>query len=265
MTISELDKCYNTLKDLISEYSFTEIADIIIKINNNIFDDQTNNDKAGLFKKIKKATSKIKNKESITMMCLSILSSKYSFNNQINEKPKEYKDNKEIKNKKETNSNNEILIIDENDDIINDISGSKYDDNNKLFEDVKEKKEKNKKNEKKKYKKIINGFRTMEKGRYIFEKHYYNDNKNIYCYCSKTRKPAKFITAYCYHRFMGCRAKCLIIANSDSVQLNGTHSHNCNLSKKEFYQNFPELKNKNWSHIQMVKKKSGRYVLIIQK
>ena len=248
-TISELDKCYNKLNDLISKYSFNEIADIIIKISNGVLDDKTNNDKKELFKKIQKAISKIKNKDSITMMCLSILSSKYFLNNNIKEKPKESEEKIEIKDKN-----------DEKDDLKDTSeSESEYVEESEISEDV------NEKIENKKYGKIINGFKTMKKERYIFEKHYYNDKKNIYCYCSKSTKPHRYVTAYCYHRFLGCRAKCLIFANCDNVVLSGTHSKNCFLSQKEFYENFPELKNKKWRHIQMIKKKNKPYILIVQK
>ena len=101
-----MDKCYNILNDLISESSFTEIADIIIKISIGILDDKSNNDKTELFKKIKKAISKIKNQDSIAMMCLSILSSKYFLNNNIKEKPKENEEKKETKDR-----NDEICDI----------------------------------------------------------------------------------------------------------------------------------------------------------
>ena len=258
-TFSELDKCYNTLNDLISQYSFTEIADIIIKISNNMpVDDKTGNDRADLYKKVQKATSQIKNKENITMMCLSILSSKYSLNNQIKEKPKECKEKKEIKDKKEANNNNEIKVINKNDNI-KDISEYKGDNENKLKE------AKEKKNEKKKYEKIINGFRRLKQKTYFFGNHYYNDKNNIYCYRSKTNKSTRYITVYCIHRSQGCDAKCLIFANSNSVYLNGTHSQNCSLSQKEFYKDFPDLKNKNWSHIQLIKNKNEIYDLVVQK
>ena len=100
-TFSELDKCYNILNDLLSQYSSTEISDIIIKDNNN------------------------------TNIGLSILPSKFSFNNQIKKITKEYKEKKEIKDKKEASNNNEIQLIDENDDI-KDIFESKSDDENKV-------------------------------------------------------------------------------------------------------------------------------------
>jgi hypothetical protein len=240
---------------LISEYSFIEIADIIIKISNGILDDKSNNDKTELFKKIKKAISKIKNQDSTTMMCLSILSSKYFLNNNIKEKPKESEEKKETKDR----NDKKYELSDTSE------SESEYVEESEISEDVNENKGKSKKIENKKYGKIINGFKTMKKERYIFGKHYYNDKKNIYCYSSKTRKPHRYVTAYCYHQFLGCRAKCLIFANSDDVILSGTHSKNCFLSQKEFYQNFPDLKNKKWRHIQMIKKKNKPCVLIVQK
>ena len=227
-TFSELDKCYNILNDLISQYSSTEISDIIIKDSNN------------------------------TNIGLSILPSRFSFNNQIKKISKEYKEKKEIKDKKEASNNNEIQLIDENDDI-KDIFESKSDDENKVNE------EKEIKNEKNQYGKIINGLRKMKQKEYCFGNHYYNDKNNIYCYHSRTIKSTKYTTTYCMRRRKGCNAKCMIFANSDSFQLIGAHSQNCSISQNEFYQKFPELKNKKWSHIQIVKKKNDSYVLVVQK
>ena len=78
-TMTEIEDCYKTLKELISNYSFNQISEIIIKIINDI-DIEDNNDE--FYQKIKKITSKIHKKETIPMMCLNILSSKIPlFNN----------------------------------------------------------------------------------------------------------------------------------------------------------------------------------------
>ena len=82
-TISELNFCYKELDDIISKYPFFEIAQIILKINNDINDEDNNNKE--LYEKIKKITSIIKDKNNITLMCLSILSSKSLLNDHINQ------------------------------------------------------------------------------------------------------------------------------------------------------------------------------------
>ena len=51
-TISELNFCYKELDDIISKYPFFEIAQIILKINNDINDEDNNNKE--LYEKIKK-------------------------------------------------------------------------------------------------------------------------------------------------------------------------------------------------------------------
>lgn len=76
--LSVLNDCYNKLTELISEYPFIEISKIILKLINDIA--QEDNDNNILFKEIKKIISKMKNKGSITIMCLSILSSKINLN-----------------------------------------------------------------------------------------------------------------------------------------------------------------------------------------
>ena len=255
-TFSEIDKCYKKLNDLLSEYSFSDIADTIIKINNDILDNNEE-DNSALFKRIKNITSIIKNKESISMMCLNILFSKFSLNSIFNELPKKNEEKKLI-------SENENYIDkedEEEDEEINELYKSRYNNNDQSEEEEEEGEE-----YKKKYGKVIKGFNGMKQIKYIFGNHYYKDNNsnNIYCYYSKSIYPRRYTSAYCYHRDFGCKAKCVIFANSNKVQLYGTHNDNCRLSKKLFYIDFPDLKNKKWSHVQLIKKKYKYNTLVVQ-
>ena len=104
----------------------------------------------------------------------------------------------------------------------------------------------------------------MKQIKYIFGNHYYKDKNNIYCYYSRTLKPRRYVTAYCFHREFGCKAKCVVFANCNKVQLHGTHFNNCPVSKRMFYIDFPDLKNKKWTHIQLIKKKYKYNTLIVQ-
>ena len=259
-TFSELDKCYKKLDDLISEYSFSDIADIIIKINNDI-----NNDKSELFKRMKKITSTIRNKESISMMCLSILYSKLSSNNTYKEISKKNGEKKDIsENEKEDEKEDEKEEKEgeedeeeEKEEEITELKKNKYvsDEDSEDPEEY---------NTKRKYGRIVKGFNGMKQIKYIFGNHYYKDKNNIYCYYSRTLKPRRYVSAYCYHRELGCNAKCVIFGNCNRVQLYGTHISNCPVSKRIFYLDYPDLKNKKWTHVQIIKKKYKYNTLIVQ-
>ena len=117
---------------------------------------------------------------------------------------------------------------------------------------------------KRKYGKIVKGFSGMKQLRYIFGNHYYKHKNNIYCYYATGLKAHRYVSAYCFHRDFGCRAKCVVYANCNKVELHGTHFNNCPVSKKIFYIDFPDLKNKKWSHVQIIKKKYKYNTLIVQ-
>ena len=90
--MSKLDDCYEKLDGLISKNGFTKIGYIILKLLNDINENDKDDDK--LFNEIKNIISNISNKESIIMMCLSILSSKYLLNNKLVKNPKKLKKKK---------------------------------------------------------------------------------------------------------------------------------------------------------------------------
>ena len=114
-TFQELNDCYNRLNDLISNYSFSDITDAVIKLNNNIPAEESDPNEKQLFRDIKKITSVIYKKEDIIMMCLSILSSnnpQIEKETQIEEEETQNVEN--TQNKANSNDNDEIDIsIDE--------------------------------------------------------------------------------------------------------------------------------------------------------
>ena len=75
-SFAELNHCYNKLSDLIAQYNFSDIADVILKINNDIKKSSSDKDENTLFNEFKKINSVIKKKDDIIMMCLSILNSR---------------------------------------------------------------------------------------------------------------------------------------------------------------------------------------------
>ena len=245
-TISELNFCYKELDDIISKYPFFEIAQIILKINNDINDEDNNNKE--LYEKIKKITSIIKDKNNITLMCLSILSSKSLLNdhiNQIEESFIEINDIEEIE--KEKNEEDIKIEIEKKD---NDVTKAKAERKGKNME-----KEINENN-------FFKGFK-FKKNKYLFGKHFYKYKGNIYCYMPKTIKPSRFVSVYCLHRYQGCKAKIIVYRNSDYVSVIGTHKHRSR-SSTEFYKKYPFLKNVEWKHIQIIKE-GGKELVVLQK
>ena len=245
-TISELNFCYKELDDIISKYPFFEIAQIILKINNDINDEDNNNKE--LYEKIKKITSIIKDKNNITLMCLSILSSKSLLNdhiNQIEEGFIEINDIEEIE--KEKNEEDIKIEIEKKD---NDVTKAKAERKGKNME-----KEINENN-------FFKGFK-FKKNKYLFGKHFYKYKGNIYCYVPKTIKPSRFVSVYCLHRYQGCKAKIIVYRNSDYVSVIGTHKHRSR-SSIEFYKKYPFLKNVEWKHIQIIKE-GGKELVVLQK
>ena len=262
VTIHYLNYYYKKLNDLVSQYSFSEIAQNIIKLFNNVDKDLNGNNK--LLSKLKKIASKL-DKETITMMSLSILSSKMSIENSMKNKM-----NESLKGKKETKNNNKNIInIKEEDDYdskkkkekIIDLSEENAESEDEEKEESDNIKAKNKIKKKIKQYEFINSFKNMPKQKYIFAKHYSNNKNIIYCYFSKTLVPRHSTTLYCTRNFDGCMAKCKIRRNTNCVKLLEKHNHDFGLSHNYFYEKFPFLKNKKWKHIQIVKEKKKNIVI----
>ena len=250
-SFEELNFCYNELNDLLSVYPFSDVADVILKINNDIEKDNSDKDEKIIFKKINGINSVIKNKQDITTMCLSILASKIS--------------------------NNELIK-----DKINDINYDNISDENPLEEKSKEEK-KNQENPKeyklkedkpnqrrkslnkdKKERKVINSFKALNQLNYKFGMHFVNsDNNRIYQYDPPTAERRASMTLFCRNRTLHrCTAKCIVYSHSNDVTIKGKHNHE-GIPDKYFYSAYPELKNKNWEHVQIIKD-NGEDIIIRQ-
>ena len=244
LDLSKLDDCYKKLSNLISKYDFKKIGFTIVKLFNDIDDHDKDDDK--LYKEIKNIISNINNKESIVMMCLSILSSKNLLNKKIAENPKV----NERQNKK-----------DEIPEIIN-LSNSNLGLNNfyEASEEIEAKKEEKKIQNKEII--LINGMKNFKDKHYSFGKHYYNNNNQIYCFFPKMTKFAHCLTLYCCRRFEECKVTCVVNKKSRKVKISGTHNHNQGISQLFFYCQYPCLTNKEWEHIQIFKGNNKEIVVI---
>ena len=198
---SEVNFCYNELVKIMEKYSFFEVSNILLKVANEMAED--NDDDHELYQKLKNISSNIKNKGNLALICLSALSSKIQLKNDKkgeNEIKKVHSEDKGGKNLKKTAKKN-------------------------------------------------------KKQKYIFGDHYYNLNNNIYCYKNKSKYPSYKITLYCEKR-NNKRCKAHIIVNgcddSNNFLIIGDHEHE-GISAKSFYKRFPTFKDKNWSHIQLIK------------
>lgn len=280
-TIKEIDICYQKLNDLFLKYSFTEISKILIELFNNI--DKNENDNNELFQKIKNIASKL-NKGTITMICLSILSSKIPMINNINisdknnkRKNNSYKNEKkeDILNKRKK-KNNLMLDLNKGKNVNNKTINKEMnysteeiydynDDDNSEFLSLKEERKSIKYYEYKRNRglkiEIVNSFRNMPIKKYLLYKHYYNDNKIIHCFNSKTAIPRWSSTLFCLKNSRGCKAKCIVKSNCNRVKVIGEHNHSNGISHMIFYQNFPFLKNKEWKHIQIIKEKEKKIII----
>ena len=277
-TMTEIEDCYKTLKELISNYSFNQISEIIIKIINGIDIEDNNNE---FYQKIKKITSKIHKKETIPMMCLNILSSKIPlFNNKLSpsEEVIEIKEDtndqnatmKEIEKEKEQKKEEEIEEVIEIDDEIeeketnkkkkkiNYINKSpKKSEQKKINPRMSKKKEQIiEKNKKKDNNNIfINSFKGITQ-EYSFGNHYYK-NKNrqeIFSYKGKNTKNKHTVRLYCCKILKGCKAICIVNKKTNRAQLIGKHFH-AGLSLQhtiEFYEKYPTLIDEEWEHIQII-------------
>ena len=223
-SFAELNHCYNKLSDLIAQYNFSDIADVILKINNDIKKSSSDKDENTIFNEFKKINSVIKKKDDIIMMCLSILNSR--------------KDNQE--NNKD---NNEYEKVKEEEPIAPVKS---------------KKKESTEKNEVS----FVDSFKEMEQSNYRYGLHFFNSKNGVYIYDPKPGKKTESLTLYCKKYTLGCRAKCVIYNNSNDVTMKGTHNHS-GTSYNSFCQIHPELKNKNWEHAQAIEE-NGKVIIIKQ-
>lgn len=224
-SFAELNHCYNKLTDLIGEYNFSDIADVTLKLNNDIEKDKTDSTEITLFQELKKINNIIKKKEDIIMMCLSILASK--------------KDKKE--NSSKVNKDN------------NDSPKFKEEKPLNLFT-----------NEKKeiKEKSFINSFKEIKSSNYKLGPHFYNAKNGVFIYDPRDKDNQQSVTMYCKKKSLGCKAKCVIYKNSNDVTMRESHNHP-GFSYNHFCKIHPEFKNKDWEHVQVIKEK-GEEINIIQ-
>ena len=223
----ELEYCYKKLNKLISKYSFAKIAEILIKINNNIEEDD---DEKEIIKKIKKVISIIKNKQNIILMILRI----FSIKNEKYFKDESDKSKDDIGKEEEVNCMKKSINIKKEE---NRIKEEAIEDD---FTDI----NKGNKEEKSDKGKSINNI--------IFKEHYHNDGYNIYCY-----KPRKMTisslkcTLYCTETYrQKCNAKCTLFTNSNVTSFTGNHNHD-GISIENFYKTYPFLKNTSWKDFQV--------------
>ena len=225
-SFDELNHCYSKLSDLIDEYKFEDIADVILKLNNDIKEDIYDKKEIAIFNELKKINSVIKKKEDIIMMCLSILNQrKAKDNNDTSKNSKKLYSNQV----KEINEDNKIIELRE---------------------------------EKLKEKPFLNSFREIRKFKYKYGLHYYNSKNGVYIYDPREGKKKDKITLYCKKYISSCRAKCVVYKNSDDVTMKGSHNHN-GISYNYFCKINPEFKNKNWEHAQVVKE-NGKEIIVKQ-
>ena len=229
-SFDELNLCYNKLNDLISKYSFSDIADVILKLNNGIKKDNSDKNEEILFKEISNLNLVLKNKEDIITMCLSILNSK--------------------------NSNNNI-----NQDNNTDLDISDHSPEDEETEEKHIKKEKNAKSETKENT-MINGFKAMNKDEYIFGIHFYNSTNGVYLYYPVSEEKQQSLALFCKNRDSGCKARCVVYSNTNDVTMKGIHNHKGE-SYNSFCQIHPEFKNKNWEHVQIINE-NGEDIIIKQ-
>ena len=237
--LSVLDDCYNKLTELISQYSFIDISKIILKLMNDIAQEEDDNDK--LFKEIKNIISKVKNKESIAMMCLSILSVKYSLNN---DKDDNFQKSHQ---KKEKNEKRKVNKVDKREKI--DPNKIKRKENNKKTE------AKNNLDEKNKKMSFINA--TKEKMKFLMKNakkynfYYKNDQEEIFSYrCKNITKKEPFLY-YCFKDKCKCRAICRINNNFSYIKLERAHNHIKGIIKSLFYNSYPFLVKEIWKYVQI--------------
>ena len=97
--------------------------------------------------------------------------------------------------------------------------------------------------------------KKISQQKHIFRDHFYNLNNNIYCYKNKSKNPSYKTTLYCEKRnIKGCKAHIIVNSHNESnnILIIGDHEHK-GISANKFYKRFPTFKDKNWSHIQLIK------------
>lgn len=235
-TAVELDDCYRKLETIISNHSYTEIIHILLKIMNDI-----NEENNILFNDIKKATSKIKNKESILLMFVGIVLSQIPLNKNKNKKKE-----KVYNGMKKMDKPYDIITLDDN-------SENSFENAQNYIDDLKKKT-----NIKKITKKIIyiNEFKKLNKSIYNCElgKHYKKQKDEIFCFYPKSKNlNMKRICLYCTRRDKGCEGKIVVYKDSNKFISKGEHNHKCGLTKQKFYKEYPFLLNENWNNIQIIR------------
>lgn len=240
----ELNENYNKLQDLLTFFSFEEIVDAYVKLNNNINEKKKSDRDEFLLNSLKQIKSVIHKKEDIIMMCLSIL---YSIIHPVEEKKEDIPHENIDENIKQDN-NYDILIDDE-----------------KQEEEQKEpkiEKKENVINKKKISRKLVYGFDKFRKFYHKYGLHFYKVKNCVYVYDPRVGKKRNHLTVYCRKYNQGCRAKCAIVSNSNVVEMKGEHNHE-GYSFDFFYDNYPELNNINWTHAQIIKE-YGKDIIIKQ-
>ena len=227
-TFNDLNFCYNKLRNLISKYSFPDIADVILKLNNNIPKDNSDKTEKTLFNEISNINSVIKKKEDIITMCLSILASKNSNNNNC--------DDKEEQKEKEKESSLE-------DDFIKEPKTMRKRKNESL---------------------VMKSFKELDQINYKFGMHLFDSGNGVYIYDPITSVKRTALTLYCRQRTANnCRAKCVVYSNSDDITMKCEHNHEA-IPYKTFYEAFPELRKKHWEHAQVIKEGGKDIIIIMQ-
>ena len=104
--------------------------------------------------------------------------------------------------------------------------------------------------------KVINGFKSLNQINYKFGMHFFNSGNNcIFQYDPTVSERRTNITLFCRKRAVyGCKAKCTVYSCSNDVTLGGKHNH-AGIPYKLFYDAFPQLKNEDWEHVQIIKDK----------
>jgi hypothetical protein len=243
--LNVLSTCYDELDAMFSKYSFAEISQLILKIMNNIGEEEKKNVKP--YEEMKCIISKLKNKENLLIMCFSILSkncllkkdsSELGTTSQIKKEKKEKSPNKESPHFEEKNKPHLDRNQKDSDLLQNEIRI-----NNKLrfYENPS----------------IINSMINTAK---VGVHYYKSEEGEIFSYSqikqarSSICLPIKFS---CNRTKSKCGAQCVIFNSNNkvSVKLIGSHNHTEGIKKSYFFSQYQFLFEKKWDHIQIFKNK----------
>lgn len=238
--LNVLSTCYDELDAMFSKYSFAEISQLILKIMNNIGEEDKKNVKP--YEKLKCIISKLKNKESLLIMCFSILSKKCLLKKDCSEYENTSKIKKESPNKESTHfEENSKPCLDRNQK--EDLLQNEIRINNKLrfYE----------------YPSIINSMINTAK---IGVHYYKSEEGEIFSYSHiKQARPSIClpIKLSCNKTKSKCGAQCIIFNSNNkvSVKLIGSHKHTNGIKKSYFFSQYQFLFEKKWEHIQIFKNK----------